>query len=137
CTYALLGAILGMVGNTFNFWGWQQSISIILGLLLVIVCVITIANKRIATSAFIQKNWNNKIINIIAPLFKSKKLSHTFLIGLLNGLLPCGLVYMAIAGAIAAHHAFEGMIFMASFGLGTLPAMLLLGITGNMLSIKW
>lgn len=136
-TYALLGGILGLVGNTFQFWGWQQTVSIILGVLLLTACLLAISKKRLNTSSFIQKNWNNKIINAIAPLFQSKKLSNMLLIGLLNGLLPCGLVYMAIAGAIAAHHALEGMLFMASFGLGTLPAMLILGLTGNMLSIKW
>jgi hypothetical protein len=43
--------------------------------------------------------------------------------GLLNGLLPCGLVYMALAGATVAGQAKEGMLFMIFFGLGTMPAM--------------
>lgn len=136
-TYGVLGALLGSIGNTFSFFGWQQTLSVVLGVLLVIVCILTITRKRFSQSSWIQKYWNSRLINLIAPLFKNKKLYSPFFIGLLNGLLPCGLVYMAIAGAIATHHTHLGALFMMSFGLGTLPAMLLVGLTGNMISAKW
>jgi sulfite exporter TauE/SafE len=52
-------------------------------------------------------------------------------IGLLNGLLPCGLVYLALASAVAAGSAVNGAAFMAFFGLGTLPAMFAIAVFGN------
>lgn len=136
-TYGIMGAILGSIGSAFNFMGWQQSISIVLGIMLVVVFIVAIRKKQISQSAFVQKHWNNKIVNAIAPLFQNKKLYSPLLIGLLNGLLPCGLVYMAIAGAVAMHHTFQGAVFMMSFGLGTLPAMFLVSITGNVIGVQW
>jgi sulfite exporter TauE/SafE len=58
-----------------------------------------------------------------------------FLIGLLNGLLPCGLVYLAIAGAIGTGNFYYGIAFMILFGLGTLPMMLAISWAGNLFSI--
>jgi sulfite exporter TauE/SafE len=55
-------------------------------------------------------------------------------IGLLNGVLPCGMVYLALAGAVAAGTAWKGSLFMASFGLGTLPAMAAVGYFGAWLT---
>lgn len=58
-----------------------------------------------------------------------------FLIGLLNGLLPCGLVYMAAAGAVAAGDVTDSVLFMAFFGLGTLPVMWSVAFFGNYVSL--
>lgn len=132
-TYGVIGLISGSIGNMISFPGWQQKLSVLLGLLLLLICYRTITKKRAKTPAFVQQYWNNRIISYLSPLFRHRTVSSTFLIGLLNGLLPCGLVYMAIAGAVAAHHPYQGMCFMMSFGLGTLPAMMLVGLTGNML----
>jgi sulfite exporter TauE/SafE len=136
CTYALLGGILGSIGSTFQLWGLQQTVSIILGALLILLSILSFTHYQWKNNTLMQK-WNDQLILIIAPLFKSKKVITPFYIGILNGLLPCGLVYMAIAGAVATHHLFDGMIFMASFGIGTLPVMLLACFTGQFISVKW
>jgi len=60
-----------------------------------------------------------------------------FIIGLLNGLLPCGLVYIALAGAIVAGTAFDGALFMILFGLGTIPVMFAIPVAGSMISLKF
>ncbi|MEL6810461.1 MAG: sulfite exporter TauE/SafE family protein, partial [Bacteroidota bacterium] len=66
-----------------------------------------------------------------------KKTPDTFLtIGFLNGFLPCGLVYMAVFGAIASGHAWEGSLYMAVFGLGTIPLMTSAVYLGNFLTGK-
>lgn len=135
-TYGMIGWLSGSIGKAVSFPGWQQKLSIILGLLLLLICCLTLRKKAIQPPAFIQKHWNNRIIGYLAPLFRQPTLRSTFLIGLLNGLLPCGLVYMAIAGAIAVHHPYQGMLFMMSFGAGTMPAMMLVGLTGHMLSLR-
>jgi sulfite exporter TauE/SafE len=59
-----------------------------------------------------------------------------FWLGAANGLLPCGMVYLAIAGALASGSVANGLLFMASFGLGTFPAMFLLGYFGFMISLS-
>ena len=60
-----------------------------------------------------------------------------FLVGMLNGLLPCGLVYMAIAGALAAGSIFNSALYMALFGLGTIPLMLATALAGQFIQLKW
>lgn len=67
----------------------------------------------------------------LGKLFTQRSYGSLFLIGLLNGLLPCGLVYMAIAAAIATGSAPGGSLFMFLFGLGTLPMMLAISLIGN------
>ena len=62
-------------------------------------------------------------------------MGNLFLIGLLNGLLPCGLVYMAVAGALATGNIVYSGLFMAFFGLGTLPAMLAMSYAGSFVSL--
>jgi sulfite exporter TauE/SafE len=54
-----------------------------------------------------------------------------FLIGLLNGLLPCGLVYVAVAGALNTHDVVNGILFMLVFGLGTIPVMMGITLAGH------
>ena len=54
---------------------------------------------------------------------------------MLNGLLPCGLVYMAIAGAIGTGGIVEGSLYMFLFGLGTIPMLLAISLAGNILSL--
>src|SRR5690606_34362690 len=70
-TYGAMGAVLGTLGSTFNFMGWQQALSVILGVLLFIICILAIKRNTIRQSAFVQKHWNNKLINIIASLFQN------------------------------------------------------------------
>lgn len=61
-------------------------------------------------------------------LLQSQHLHHYLLLGMANGLLPCGMVYLAIAGALSTSSVGESVLFMASFGAGTLPAMLALSL---------
>ena len=72
----------------------------------------------------------------LGKLLRKKSYGSLLLIGLLNGLLPCGLVYMALAGAIATTNSLSGAAFMFIFGLGTLPMLFAISILGNTLSVK-
>src|SRR5690606_11800519 len=100
-TYAILGAIFGLVGMSFHYFGWQQAFSIVLGSLLIVLFISLLFRKRIFKNSLIQRTWNRHLIQRITPLFHQKNFGALLLIGMLNGLLPCGLVYMAIAGALA------------------------------------
>ena len=70
----------------------------------------------------------------LGQLFAVRSFSSLFFIGLLNGLLPCGLVYMAIAGAIGTGEVVLGSLYMIMFGLGTIPMLLSIAIAGNLLN---
>ena len=98
--------------------------------------IATLFQKRLRQNRFIQNHWNKYIINWITPLFHKKNMGNLFLIGLLNGLLPCGLVYMAVAGALATGNIVYSGLFMAFFGLGTLPAMLAMSYAGGFVSLS-
>jgi sulfite exporter TauE/SafE len=59
------------------------------------------------------------------------------LLGALNGLLPCGLVYVALAGAVARGTLADAVLYMAFFGLGTMPTMLAIGLSGKICPPAW
>ena len=136
-TYALLGFLLGWIGSQFVFFGWQQSFSIIIGSLFVVIFILALFKKRIMKNSFVTAYWNKFIVNTLALLFRKKGLTTLLFIGILNGLLPCGMVYMAVAGAAATGHAWSGAFFMAAFGFGTLPAMMTMSFAGNLFSIRF
>jgi uncharacterized protein len=132
-TYAVMGLCFGLLGNGFLLVGWQNVLSIVLGCLL----LMTVALPRLAFS------WtkNIKVLELlksrIMKLFAIHTWGSLFLIGILNGFLPCGLVYIGITGAVATGNALNGAVFMMGFGLGTLPAMLALTVAGGTISIKF
>jgi len=132
--YGILGGIFGLIGQGFQIIGFQQFISIAMGVILILSVIIPFfsKNKRIIKVDFIT----SPIRKAIQHLFTMRSYRGLFLIGTLNSLLPCGLVYMAIVGAIAVGGVFYGMIYMILFGLGTLPMMLVISILGNVLSIS-
>ena len=135
-TYAILGAIFGLVGMSFHYFGWQQAFSIVLGSLLIVLFISLLFRKRIFKNSLIQRTWNRHLIQRITPLFHQNNFGALLLIGILNGLLPCGLVYMAIAGALATGNIQNSSLFMAMFGLGTLPAMMAMSFAGGLISLK-
>lgn len=135
-TYALLGMLFGFIGHSFALFGYQQKLSVLLGSLILLALFIP---KRFASRLSLTKHLYGLLYNLknrIAELFRKRGIGSFFSIGLLNGLLPCGLVYMGIAGAIATGAVFKGMLFMAVFGAGTLPFMFFISYTSHLLSLK-
>ncbi len=137
-TYAMLGLLFGLLGSRLNMYGLQQIVSIALGSIIILWVIIPskLKNKIRSISGF--NSFTAGLKNVFMPLFKKRTNLSMFFIGVLNGFLPCGFVYMAIAGAIAVSSAspVNGMLFMALFGLGTVPAMLGTTIAGNLLSFN-
>ena len=136
-TYALFGGLFGLVGQSFVIAGYQQALSITLGIAILVMVLLPsqlVSRFRITTSIF---SFIGKIKQQLGLLFKKKSYSSLFFIGTLNGLLPCGLVYLGIAGAIATGNSLQGSIFMATFGFGTFPAMIILSLLGNSISINF
>jgi hypothetical protein len=131
-SYAIFGMLFGLIGSTFTFFKIQQFLSIFSGILLLLLFL----NQRYGKVNFsIFYLFTSKIKNQLGVYLKSEKsvLSYLF-IGVLNGFLPCGLVYVAIAAAIAAGSVFKSSLLMFGFGLGTIPVMVLLMYFGKFLS---
>lgn len=133
-TYSVFGLLFGAVGKSFALFGYQQWLSVLLGVLILIFIILP---KRV--SSFNKNNFVllffEKIRAALGQLFFKKNYSSLFAIGLLNGLLPCGLVYMAAAGAVATGDIINSVVFMAFFGLGTLPVMWSVAFFGNYVGI--
>lgn len=130
-TYALLGAVFGLLGATLGLAGLQRWVSLGAGAAILIGLV---ASSRLGlkTPAFQAVGW---IKSAFARLLQRRTFASLLLLGGINGLLPCGLVYAACAGAIASGGFFSGVEYMAMFGLGTLPMMLGLSLAGRKLQI--
>ncbi|WP_296315039.1 sulfite exporter TauE/SafE family protein [Winogradskyella sp. UBA3174] len=121
--YSIIGLVFGLVGQSLYIFGIQQQLSIIIGILMIVV--VLLPHKTIG-----KYNLSRPLYKIISKVKTSlgkalkKKTADTFLtIGFLNGFLPCGLVYMAVFGAVATGSLLEGSLYMILFGLGTIPLM--------------
>ena len=135
-TYSFLGAVFGLLGSRLVISGFQQSVSITLGIAILIAVLIPPKYKaKISQHTIIQK-ITLPLKSGISDLFKRGTFSAMFLIGLLNGLLPCGLVYVALAGAIASGNALSGTLVMILFGLGTIPMMFAATIFGKFINLN-
>lgn len=126
CTYTMGGLLFGWLGRRIVIAGWQQGFSIGLGLsVLVFSGIRHWAPSALHASALVQRT--------MAHIWRMASGKGGFLLGMANGLLPCGMVYLAIAGALTRPNALQAMTFMASFGAGTLPLLLGLQWAGHML----
>lgn len=131
-TYGLLGAIFGLLGQGIEMAGLQQWASILLGIAMILSIVApALFRGKVKFEQFFF-GYAGKMISSFRKLFAINSIPSLFFIGLLNGLLPCGLVYIAIAGAINTNDLFNGIFYMIIFGIGTIPIMLAIPLLGNM-----
>lgn len=136
-TYTLLGVLFGLLGQSFYLGGFQQILSIIIGSLLLVSVFVSHTNWfKIPSLGFIYVFINSVKLQL-GNLFNRRGLHFLFLIGLMNGLLPCGLVYLGIAGAIASGDYLKGAEFMLYFGIGTVPIMYAVAFFGQFISLKY
>lgn len=135
-TYGLLGFVFGLLGKGLNLFGVQQQLSIIIGVSMIVMILIP-------SKIFNRYNFSKPIYSFVAKVkdllgvfLKEKSSKSFFVLGLLNGLLPCGLVYMAVFGALASGSATFGALYLVLFGLGTIPLMTVAIYLGNFLKGK-
>lgn len=135
-TYASLGLLFGFAGRHIYIAGFQQWFSIGMGMLIFILLIQYYCYKKNIQPAFMLAFYK-KVQGVIITLLRSEKHRFSYLLlGMANGLLPCGMVYVAIAAALTGSTVGEGVLFMAMFGLGTLPAMMAIGYFGTSLSFS-
>jgi sulfite exporter TauE/SafE len=133
--YSTIGFIFGMLGKGFLLAGMQQKMSIFIGIAMILI--ILIPEKVVANYNFSKPIFKviSKIKTTLGSQFKNKSYKSLFTIGLLNGFLPCGMVYVALFGAIAMQSPTLGILYMALFGLGTVPMMSSIVYLNSFLSI--
>lgn len=127
-TYMLLGFGVGLVGQGAAFAGLQQYLSVGVGLAMLLVVLFTkYKHFDLPVTGFLGRlyQW---VKGKLGVLFKSNSLGAPLFIGMLNGLLPCGLVYAALFAALAMGSMVAGLSYMFFFGIGTLPMLLGLGV---------
>lgn len=128
-TYAVLGLILGYIGNSIAMKGWQQAISLITGVFLVLMGLFNLFSRYFPGVIRRQQKIMQPVIRQMGLwLYKP---GGSWMAGVLNGLLPCGMVYMALAAALNADTVLGGAWFMAFFGLGTFPMMIGIALLGS------
>lgn len=133
-TYTLLGVTFGLMGGAARLAGLQQTLSIGLGAAILLWLILP---KRLTTRLAAERSIAPILAHLkstLSALMRSKLLLAQFGVGVLNGLLPCGMIYVALAGALAQPSLIESAAFMALFGLGTVPAMLALSLAPGFVS---
>ncbi len=134
-SYTIMGAILGMVGKQVSLAGFQQYLSILSGVIILLFFIYPYVSQ---SKIGIFNVWNQKIQSLLSTqLTKRQSPLFHFELGLINAWLPCGLVYLALATALASGNLLSSCIIMFLFGLGTIPLMLGLQMAGNFISIPW
>ena len=130
-TYGLLGLLFGFLGEGFYFFGFQQYLSIIIGVIMILV--VLLPKNKYTQFTIVKPIYKvlTRLKNRLGKELKKKRFDTFFTIGFLNGFLPCGLVYMAIFASIATADIVQGSLYMILFGLGTIPLMTIFVYLGN------
>ncbi|MFZ1530016.1 MAG: sulfite exporter TauE/SafE family protein [Ferruginibacter sp.] len=131
--YGGMGVLMGLLGKGFELMNWQQVLSVIAGAIIILIALMPQILKRVHTNFFFQKQF----AAVYASIQQNPSLKHFGILGFLNGLLPCGLVYTALAGSAVAASAGGGFLFMFLFGIGTAPALVALVLLKNKLSLNF
>lgn len=135
--YATIGLLFGLLGRVFFLAGLQQKMSIFIGVAMILV--VLIPEKTISKYNFSKPVYKiiSKIKSSLGSHFKNKSYKSLFLIGLLNGFLPCGMVYVALFGAMAMQSAGLGVLYMLLFGLGTVPLMTFVVYINSIITVSF
>lgn len=129
-SYTILGLFFGIIGHSFSLIGLHKIISIFFGLnILISVCLSKTIHIQFINKYIIK--FINRIQSNIILFINKKNLFYLFIVGLLNGFLPCGLLYIAIVTSITMGNLLYGGVFMFYFGIGTIPIMFIIIIIGN------
>ena len=131
-TYTSFGLIAGWMGAGLRWFGWQQRISLILGITILLFMILPAIMPVHRLQSAIQARMSGIRQTLARVLFRGTPTA-MFATGMLNGLLPCGLVYMALAGSAISGDPLQGAAFMALFGIGTTPVMLATVRMGSLL----
>jgi sulfite exporter TauE/SafE len=141
CSYTLAGCLMGGIGWMATHWLDLRYVQLVLQVIAALFMILlglylagwwTILSRLESAGAGIWK----KIQPVSRRFMPVQTLTQAFIIGLLWGWLPCGLVYSVLVWSIATADPVSGGLLMLAFGLGTLPTLLALGVIAAALS-RW
>jgi len=135
-TYSLIGFLFGLLGKGLYLAGFQQRVSILMGVIMILA--VLFPTNYLAKFNFSKPLYKltGKLKTTLGSYLQKKSNSALFVIGFLNGFLPCGLVYMALIGSVAMGDPIQGALYMFIFGLGTSPLLTGAILAGNFLSLS-
>lgn len=127
--YGLLGLAIGAIGHLLDVKGWQRGITLATGFLLVGMGVFSLFGQQAHRFVDLQQRFVTPLTRWVG--YWLYRPGGHFVVGMLNGLLPCGMVYMALAATLSADTVYGSGLFMLSFGVGTWPAMMAVALIGS------
>lgn len=136
-TYTMMGLILGLLGLSVQFAGIQDYVSIGLGAIMLLALIVPKKYYSFVNDTQNVNKFISKIKKQLKNVFEKKSRFSLLIIGILNGFLPCGLVYVALAGSLAIGDVVSSSLYMFAFGLGTIPMLAVLYFSKNMISGKF
>lgn len=135
-TYMILGLMIGLAGRSFWLSGYQQILSIVAGSLVIFFAILYYIH-RVRINIPIITSWYRFVQSLIMKTITAKTgLFNFLLMGAANGLLPCGMVYLAAIASMGLSELLQSVALMGAFGFGTMPAMMLVGFGGRWISVK-
>lgn len=140
-TYSLLGAVAGLTGQVFDLAGRlagvENIVAIVAGALMIVAGLLML---DLLPNRWLQRldplRYTTKLLRPLGNRISSPTVSSKFVLGLMLGFLPCGLIYAALLKAMAAGTALAGSMTMMAFGLGTIGALFALGVFSSAFSLK-
>lgn len=123
-SYMFLGLLIGSLGSGFSFFGMQRVVSIATGIVLLVVLFYQSTSWSFKPTGLLNR-WVQKGFG---KVWKTDSRWSPLLLGVLNGFLPCGLVYIALTGALVLGDLSQSTLYMLLFGLGTVPALFFAGL---------
>ena len=136
-TYSFIGLIVGLFGRVIFYNGFQQVLSITMGVLIILGFSISNSKLQKVNSFIGKERFTNLLRKLFSKLFQNANSSKLFFIGIINGFLPCGFVYLAAGNALVIPGGIEkSILYMLLFGVGTFPLMFILVISKSIVSLK-
>jgi sulfite exporter TauE/SafE len=135
-SYGLLGAVAGGLGLGVLLAQWQQTLSLVIGAALLLSVLLPLLAPKQG-----RLNFGDFLGKILSPMLRKAMAkpsqSRIFTLGLLNGFLPCGLVYTALGAATLSLKPTSGALYMLAFGLGTAPLMFVVTYSRYFVPLLW
>lgn len=133
-SYSFLGAVLGIIGQSFELAGFQKYLTVSVGILLIVMAISSFGGQDFAAKIPFMSKALLKVKMQLGKILQRPDYKSRFSTGILNGFLPCGMVYMALTASLAAGGIWQSAVFMLLFGFGTFPFMFAVVFLGNFIT---
>jgi sulfite exporter TauE/SafE len=127
-SYSALGMLVGLIGTTIAWVGYLRYLSVIAGAVMLIYVLLPLVSRQFDGWPTFSNPATRYLRKSMARLLQQRSIGGWLMLGTLNGLLPCGMVYLALTSSLATGDIFSGALYMFLFGIATFPAMLTIGL---------